>query len=97
MLDEKDLQAIAALMDAKLEKQKKEIIGEVDVMIDTKIRASEGRMMVMMESYFDPKFELLSEQIASKMESKAPLEVIQDLDDRITTLEDDVHQLKKAQ
>ena len=44
MLDKKDLQAIAQLMDSK-------------------IRESENRMMVLMEAYFDPKFQALSEQI----------------------------------
>lgn len=48
MLDEKDLQAIAQLMDQKMVQQKKEIISET---------------MVLMESYFDPKFQALSEQI----------------------------------
>lgn len=55
MLDEKDLQAIAQLMtglesrmDQKMARQKKEIISET---------------MVLMESYFDPKFQALSEQI----------------------------------
>ena len=55
MLDEKDLQAIAQLMtglesrmDQKMAQQKKEIISET---------------MVLMEAYFDPKFQALSEQI----------------------------------
>ena len=55
MLDEKDLQAIAQLMiglesrmDQRMARQKKEIISET---------------MVLMESYFDPKFQALSEQI----------------------------------
>ena len=52
---------------------------------------------VMMESYFDPKFQLLSEQITGQMQNKASVEVVQDLDDRVTVLEDDVLQLKKAQ
>lgn len=55
MLDEKDLQAIAQLMiglesrmDQRMAQQKKEIISET---------------MVLMEAYFDPKFQALSEQI----------------------------------
>ena len=39
MLDEKDLQAIAQLMDSKMAQQKKEIISET---------------MVLMEAYFAP-------------------------------------------
>ena len=112
MLDEKDLLAIAQLMDMKLtqqkneilqettqmmEQQKSEILQETTQMMDQKIGASERRMMVMMESYFDPKFQLLSEQITGQMQGKASVEVVQDLDDRVTDLEEDVLQLKKAQ
>ena len=127
MLDEKDLLAIAQLMDMKLtqqkneilqetaqmmeqqkteilqettqmmEQQKSEILQETTQMMDQKIGASERRMMVMMESYFDPKFQLLSEQITGQMQGKASAEVVQDLDDRVTELEEDVLQLKKAQ
>lgn len=80
MLDEKDLQAIAALMDSK-------------------IRESENRMMVMMESYFDPKFKALSEQI-----NPVPKEAIDILEDRVDDLEkavelhtQQINELKKAQ
>jgi 3-dehydroquinate dehydratase len=80
MLDEKDLQAIAALMDSK-------------------IRESENRMMVMMESYFDPKFQALSEQI-----NPVPKEAIDILEDRVDDLEkavelhtQQINELKKAQ
>ena len=112
MLDEKDLLAIAQLMDMKLAQQKNEILQETAQMMDQKIIASEQRMiaamdskvqeserrmMVMMESYFDPKFQLLSEQITGQMQGKVSVEVVQDLDDRVTDLEDDVLQLKKAQ
>nr|DAP36312.1 MAG TPA: Heat shock factor binding protein 1 [Caudoviricetes sp.] len=82
MLDEKDLQAIAQLMDQKMAQQKKEIIGEVGVIMDSKIRESESRMMVMMEAYFDPKFQALSEQI-----NPVPKEAIDILEDRVDDLE----------
>lgn len=85
MLDEKDLQAIAQLMDQKMAQQKKEIIGEVGVIMDSKIRESESRMMVMMESYFDPKFQALSEQI-----NPVPKEAVDILEDRIDDLEEAV-------
>ena len=99
MLDEKDLQAIAALMDSKMAQQKKEIISEVGVMMDTKIQDSERRMMVMMESYFDPKFQALSEQI-----NPVPKEAMDIMEDRVDDLEKTVNlhtqqieELKKAQ
>lgn len=99
MLDEKDLQAIAQLMDQKMAQQKKEIIGEVGVIMDSKIRESESRMMVMMESYFDPKFQALSEQI-----NPVPKEAIEILEDRVDDLEEavelhtrQINDLKRAQ
>lgn len=80
MLDEKDLQAIATLMDSK-------------------IRESESRMMVLMESYFDPKFQALSEQI-----NPVPKEAIDIFEDRVDDLEkavelhtQQINELKKAQ
>lgn len=91
MLDEKDLQAIAQLMtglesrmDQKMARQKKEIISET---------------MVLMESYFDPKFQALSEQI-----NPVPKEAIDILEDRVDDLEkavelhtQQINELKKAQ
>lgn len=84
MLDEKDLQAIAQLMDSKMAQQKKEIISET---------------MVLMEAYFDPKFQALSEQI-----NPVPKEAIDILEDRVDDLEKSVelhtqqiNELKKAQ
>lgn len=91
MLDEKDLQAIAQLMtglesrmDQKMAQQKKEIISET---------------MVLMESYFDPKFQALSEQI-----NPVPKEAVDILEDRVDDLEkavelhtQQINELKKAQ
>ena len=99
MLDEKVLQAIATLMDSKMAQQKEEIISEVGVIMDTKIQDSERRMMVMMESYFDPKFQALSEQI-----NPVPKEAVDILEDCVDDLEKTVNfhtqqieELKKAQ
>mgnify|MGYP000567907416 CR=1 FL=1 len=84
MLDEKDLQAIAQLMGSKMAQQKKEIISET---------------MVLMESYFDPKFQALSEQI-----NPVPKEAIDILENRVDDLEkavelhtQQINELKKAQ
>ncbi|WP_298030058.1 hypothetical protein [uncultured Dysosmobacter sp.] len=95
MLDEKDLQAIAQL----LALQKKEIINEVDVMTNAKIRESEKRMMVMMESYFDPKFNALEEKL-----NPIPREAFEIMEDRLDDAEkmielhtQQISELKKAQ
>lgn len=91
MLDEKDLQAIAQLMiglesrmDQRMAQQKKGIISET---------------MVLMESYFDPKFQALSEQI-----NPVPKKAIDILEDRVEDLEkavelhtQQINELKKAQ
>nr|DAO43541.1 MAG TPA: Heat shock factor-binding protein 1 helix, Nucleus, TRANSCRIPTION.8A [Caudoviricetes sp.] len=84
MLNEKDLQAIAQLMDSKMAQQKKEIISET---------------MVLMEAYFDPKFQALSEQI-----NPVPKEAIDILEGRVDDLEkavelhtQQINELKKAQ
>ena len=71
-------------MDQKMAQQKKEIISET---------------MVLMEAYFDPKFQALSEQI-----NPVPKEAIDILEDRVDDLEkavelhtQQINELKKAQ
>lgn len=99
MLDEKDLQAIAQLMDQKMVQQKKEIIGELDVRMAQQKKEIISETMVLMESYFDPKFQALSEQI-----NPVPKEAIDILEDRVEDLEkavelhtQQINELKKAQ
>lgn len=99
MLDEKDLQAIAQLMDQKMAQQKKEIIGELDVRMAQQKKEIISETMVLMESYFDPKFQALSEQI-----NPVPKEAIDILEDRVEDLEkavelhtQQINELKKAQ
>ena len=99
MLDEKDLQAIAQLMDSKMTQQKQEIIGTVKDMMTEQKKEIIGETMVLMESYFDPKFQALSEQI-----NPVPKEAVDIIEDRVDDLEKavDLHtqqikELKKAQ
>ena len=99
MLDEKDLQAIAQLMDSKMTQQKQEIIGTVKDMMTEQKREIISETMVLMESYFDPKFQALSEQI-----NPVPKEAVDMIEDRVDDLEKavDLHtqqikELKKAQ
>ena len=99
MLDEKDLQAIAQLMDSKMTQQKQEIIGTVKDMMTEQKREIISETMVLMESYFDPKFQALSEQI-----NPVPKEAVDIIEDRVDDLEKavDLHtrqikELKKAQ
>ena len=99
ILDEKDLQAIAQIMDSKMTQQKQEIIGTVKDMMTEQKREIISETMVLMESYFDPKFQALSEQI-----NPVPKEAVDIIEDRVDDLEKavDLHtqqikELKKAQ
>lgn len=96
MLDEKDLQAIAAL------------ISESEKRMFGKITESEQRIkndtLVMMESYFDPKFNLLSEKIDVLEEKLAPKSRVEALEDEMVLLKTvvgamskEIQELKKAQ
>lgn len=89
MLEEKDLQAIAQLM----EKQKQEILDETT-----------QRMKVLLDTEVTPKFNLLAENQSIMMEKLERLDDIEVMDTRITALEAmvkklnrDVEKLKKAQ
>ena len=89
MLDEKDLQAISEIMDSKLAVQKQEIMGEVQV---------------LMESQFQPQFNLLAEGQQAILEKLVPRSRVDDLEDEVKFLksmvrrmDDELQALKKAQ
>ena len=89
MLEEKDLQAIAQLM----ERQKQEILDETT-----------QRMKVLLDTEVPPKFNLLAENQSIMMEKLERLDDMEVMDTRITALEAmvkklnrDVEKLKKAQ
>ena len=72
-------------------------------MIQEMITTSENRMKVMMESYFDPKFNLLYENQQIMMEQHAPRSRVDDLEDEVKSLKsvvrqmnDEIQKLKKA-
>ena len=140
MLDEKDLQAIARLMDekigaaevrmaaymkeeigaseARMTAYMKEEIGASEARMTEKIEASEARMtertetraqdsesrmLAMMEAYFEPRFQLLGDQIKLIQEKLASPETLEDLEGRVQFVEGVVKQhsreielLKKA-
>jgi len=89
MLDEKDLQAITEIMDSKLAAQKQEIMGEVQV---------------LMESQFQPQFNLLVEGQQAILEKLVSRSRVDDLEDEVKFLksmvrrmDDELQALKKAQ
>lgn len=151
MLDEKDLQAIAQLMDEKIGASEarmtkrieasetrmaaymKEEIGASEVRMtaymkeeigasearmaekieasearmtertETRAQDSESRMLAMMEAYFEPRFQLLGDQIKLIQEKLASPETLEDLEGRVQFVEGVVKQhsreielLKKA-
>lgn len=72
-------------------------------MLQEIITASENRMKVMMEAYFDPKFNLLYENQQIMMGQLAPRSRVDDLEDEVKFLKsvvrqmnDEIQQLKKA-
>ena len=72
-------------------------------MLQEMITTSEKRMKVMVESYFDPKFNLLYENQKIMMEQLAPRSRVDDLEDEVKFLKsvvrqmnDEIQKLKKA-
>lgn len=97
MLEEKDLQAIAQLMDAKLEKQKQEIKTELrqELMQD---------MRVLLDTEVTTKFNLLAEGQQAILDAITPKSEIEQLRSEVDvlklavrTLSQDLSELKKAQ
>ena len=85
MLDKNDLQMIQEMMLAS-EQRLFGKIEESEQRMTGKIEASENRMKVMMESYFDPKFNLLYENQQIMMEQLAPRSRVDDLEDEVKFL-----------
>ena len=91
-------------MKASTEKESVRMLDKNDLqMIQEMITTSENRMKVMMESYFDPKFNLLYENQQIMMEQLAPRSRVDDLEDAVKFLksvvrqmDDEIQKLKKA-
>lgn len=78
MLEEKDLQAIQAVVDESRR-----------LTVEEAVRAAG----VMMESYFDPKFELLAESIKDIQDKLVPRSRVDDLEDEVKFLKLMVRQM----
>ena len=125
MLDERDLQAIAQLIDSKLQESEQ----RTAQLIDSKLKESEQRTMgaikeseqrtmgaikeseqrtmgaikeseqrtmqgaaALMESYFEPKFQLLAEGIQSLQETQIPRARFENLEEEVAFLHTIVRQ-----
>lgn len=81
------------------------MLDEKDLEIIVRLnQESERRMMVMMESYFEPKFQVLSERLDDIEKKMIPQEAMDIVEDRVDDLEKTVaihtrqiEELKKAQ
>ena len=118
MLDERDLQALAQLIDSKLQESEQRTVQLIDSklqeseqrtaqLIDSKLKESEQRTMgaikeseqrtmqgaaTLMESYFEPKFQLLAEGIQSLQETQIPRERFENLEEEVAFLHTIVRQ-----
>ena len=118
MLDERDLQAIAQLIDSKLQESEQRTAQLINSklqeseqrtaqLIDSKLKESEQRTMgaikeseqrtmqgaaTLMESYFEPKFQLLAEGIQSLQETQIPRERFENLEEEVAFLHTIVRQ-----
>ena len=129
MLDERDLQAIAQLIDSRLQESEQRTSQLIDSklqeseqrtaqLIDSKLKESEQRTMgaikeseqrtmgaikeseqrtmqgaaALMESYFEPKFQLLAEGIQSLQETQIPRERFENLEEEVAFLRTIVRQ-----
>lgn len=102
VLERNDLQQLQELMMASEQR----LFGRIEASeqrMSEKIDEAENRMKVMMESYFDPKFNLLFENQQIMMEQLAPRSRVDELEDEVKFLKsivrqmnDEIQQLKKA-
>lgn len=96
MLEEKDLQAIKELIDTSITASEKRTRDE--------IRASENRTQAYIEAAVMPKFQLLADGHQTLLDTLAPKNRVEALEDEVIflksvvkTLAQDVAELKKAQ
>jgi len=104
MLEEKDLQAIAQIMDSRIGESEKRMASMIDQKLSQQKREIMREVGVLIENEVTPKFNLLAEgqeDILRRMPSEDDMDII---DGRLTTLEAsvkklnrEVAQLKKAQ
>lgn len=95
-----DLSALRAVSATKedITALKKEMATKED------LQQAKGEMMALMEAYFEPKFDLLAEQIKLVQEKQIPMEVLEQVEDRLDVQEAaiknhsvEIRNLKKAQ
>lgn len=104
MLEEKDLQAIAQIMDSRIGESEKRMANTMDQKLDQQKREIMQEVGVLIENEVTPRFNLLAEgqeDILRRMPNEDDMDIV---DERLSTLEAmvkklnrEVAQLKKAQ
>ena len=104
MLEEKDLQAIAQLMDAKMSAMEDRLDAKIDIKLAEARQEIMKGVSVLMEQEFRPQFNLLAEGQQIILEKLGPLEDLEVLETRVSALEAmvkkinrELAQLKKVQ
>ena len=95
---------MAALQKDMASLQKDTAALQKDMVTKEELQQAKGDMMALMEAYFTPKFNLLADQIKLTQEKYAPMEALEQTEDRLDVLEvvvkshsEDIRRLKKAQ
>lgn len=95
---------MAALQKDTAALQKDTAALQKDMVTKEELQQAKGDMMALMEAYFTPKFNLLADQIKLTQEKQAPMEALEQTEDRLDILEavvkshsEDIRRLKKAQ
>ncbi len=100
MLDKNDLQAIADLMDKKLEAQKAELVA----LIKEESRAATSRAIAYSEGAVEPKLDAIKEGLDLALETHIPVERVDRVEEDVIVLKsvvrkhsEEIELLKKAQ
>lgn len=95
---------MAALQKDTAALQKDTAALQKDMVTKEELQQAKGDMMALMEAYFTPKLNLLADQIKLTQEKQAPMEALEQTEDRLDVLEavvkshsEDIRRLKKAQ
>ena len=95
---------MAALQKDTAALQKDTAALQKDMVTKEELQQAKGDMMALMEAYFTPQFNLLADQIKLTQEKQAPMEALEQTEDRLDVLEavvkshsEDIRRLKKAQ
>ena len=103
MLDERDLQAIAQIIDSKIQESEQRMTAKIEASeqrMGAKIEESASQTLkeamqgaaALMESYFEPKFNLLFENQQTMLETLAPKSRVDELEEEVSVLRPVVRQ-----